>query len=165
MDSKTRRVRRQEQLAALLREHFNDNQAALAESANIPATLVSRYLSGGKGIGEDMRNKIEQNTGFIGWFKDTPAALTAGEPSATTYHAPRMVALAPPSVTLDLDADCLVVWQQLQQLAPEDRERWRAELALLAAQTMVAKLPPRKTEPTTPPDKPRQPNPKAHDPA
>jgi hypothetical protein len=89
----------------------------------------------------------------------------AMESATPKYHAPRTIALAPPAVTLDLDADCLMVWQQLQQLAPEDRERWRAELEIASGQARLAKLLPRKPDQTSPPDKPKQRNPKAHDPA
>ena len=43
------------------------------------------------------------------------------------------VSLAPPSVTLDLPAECLVVWYQLERINPERRKRIRAIIAFDAA--------------------------------
>lgn len=147
-----RKARRQQRLADLVRDHFHGNQTAFAEKADIAATLVSRYLKGSKGIGEDMRNKIEKNTGFVGWFDDQApgpygnsetieAGRQVNESQVSNYQQKsRMISLAPPAVTLDLDADCLLVWQQLQQLPPLERERWRAELDIAAGQARLAKL-------------------------
>lgn len=144
-------------------------QKALSERSGVPQATISRTLKGKSTPETGTLAKLFGALGLstVGIYAqqggDQPKM--ANESMAPSYHAPRMVALAPPSVTLDLDADCLLVWQQLQQLAPEDRERWRAELALTAAQALLAKLPPRKSPPIEPPDRPRYHSPKTHDPA
>lgn len=73
-----------------------------------------------------------------------PGATAMGrhsaEPSPTPYHGDYSVKLAPPAVTLDLSADCLVVWQQLQQLPPREREEWRAKLDFAVAKERMRKL-------------------------
>jgi len=68
MNPKDRNQYRKERLISLLNEKYGGKQIALANDADIAATLVSRYVSGIKGIGEDMVSKIEVNTGNIGWF-------------------------------------------------------------------------------------------------
>lgn len=68
MTPKERKEHRRLRLIELIAAHFNQNQAAFAEAAQIAANLVSRYVNGTKGIGEDMRDKIEKNTGFLGWL-------------------------------------------------------------------------------------------------
>lgn len=79
MTPEERKKHRQERLLALLNEKYGGQQIALANAADISATLVSRYIKGTKGIGEDMVSKIEGNTGYFGWFgiasgEDVPAA-------------------------------------------------------------------------------------------
>jgi len=71
MDSKERKSYRQKRLFALLTEKYGGQQVSLAKAADIPTTLVSRYVNGTKGIGENMVSKIEGNTGYFGWF-DSP---------------------------------------------------------------------------------------------
>jgi transcriptional regulator with XRE-family HTH domain len=76
------------------------------------------------------------------------AAGTAGqepaheEPAAHKRKVPisHAVEIAPPAVILDLDSDCLVVWKQLMQLPERDRERWRAQLDIAAANARLNKL-------------------------
>lgn len=41
-------------------DQFDGKQVELAEAIGIPANLISRYLSGTKGIGDEMRDKIEE---------------------------------------------------------------------------------------------------------
>lgn len=50
---------RRERLGQLINERFSGKQADLATHAGIPANLISRYMTGLKGIGEDMARKIE----------------------------------------------------------------------------------------------------------
>jgi SOS-response transcriptional repressor LexA len=68
MTPEERKTHRQERLITLLNEKYGGQQIALANAADISATLVSRYVKGTKGIGEDMAAKIEGNTGYLGWF-------------------------------------------------------------------------------------------------
>lgn len=80
MTPNERKIYRQERLIALLTEKYDGQQIALANAADIAATLVSRYVNGSKGIGEDMAAKIERNTGYIGWFsQDSGAASSAAK--------------------------------------------------------------------------------------
>lgn len=78
MNPKERKEHRRQRLGALIEAHFKGSQALFAERAGVDATLVSRYMSGLKGIGEAMRDKIERNTGFLGWFdSDRPVKQAA----------------------------------------------------------------------------------------
>lgn len=81
MNPKDRKEHRRLRLIELIDAHFNKNQALFADHAQVAANLVSRYVTGAKGIGEDMRDKIERNTGFIGWldgnWHSEPSALPA----------------------------------------------------------------------------------------
>ena len=72
--------------------------------------------------------------------KDSPPPLIAAEPDANPYHGTNTVKLASPAVTLDLSADCLVVWQQLQALPPREREEWRAKLDFAVATARMRSL-------------------------
>lgn len=69
-----RKAHRQALLQRLMDEKYNGHQVALSNAAGIAQSLISRYLNGGKGIGEDMAQKIETNTGYIGWFEQTESA-------------------------------------------------------------------------------------------
>lgn len=90
---------------------------------------------------------------------DTSAQHRVAEPPATPYVNAYTVQLASPAVTLDLSADCLVVWQQLQQLPPREREEWRAKLDFAVASARMNKL----GLPTTP--RALQPDPQAEKPS
>lgn len=79
MTPNERKIYRQERLIALLTEKYDGQQIALANAADIAATLVSRYVNGSKGIGEDMAAKIERNTGYIGWFSQDSGATQSAE--------------------------------------------------------------------------------------
>lgn len=50
------------------------------------------------------------------------------------------VSLAPPSVTLDLPAECLVVWSQLEKINPERRRRLKTIIAFEAAREEASEL-------------------------
>lgn len=53
----------------LLVEQFKGVQVAMADALEISPSLVSRYASGSKGIGEDMKNLIEEKLKLKkGWF-------------------------------------------------------------------------------------------------
>ena len=167
MSPNERKEWRRQRLVDLLHDHYHDNQSALASAADIPATLVSRYMNAGKGIGERMRDKIEMNTKRIGWFAepgDSPSMQVNKSAPASYLSQSRSIALAPTAVTLQLDADCLLVWQQLQQLPPDERDRWRAMLEIAAGEARLAKLDAKKVAPTVPADK-DQLRPKTRDPA
>lgn len=123
----------------------------IAEATGIDASYVSRMLyppgkDGRKGIGEDSADLI--SAAFPGWLDGIHTGATdaraAVEQTDRVISEPqrhhRTVALAPPSVTLDLDADCLVVWRQLMQLPERDREEWRAKLDIAAATARLDKL-------------------------
>lgn len=56
-------------LRILVNKMFDGVQAAFADRVNIPATLVSRYFAG-KGIGEDMKDKICEACGLPGDWLD-----------------------------------------------------------------------------------------------
>jgi hypothetical protein len=78
--------------------------------------------------------------------------LIGSKPPAATQEAKRpdhnpatrksshTVGIAPTAVTLDLPAQYLVVWEQLQQLEPRDREEWLARLEIAAGQARLARL-------------------------
>lgn len=52
-----------------MNERFGGSQVALAEQVGIVPNLISRYLSGNKGIGEVMRDKIEAGCALPrGWL-------------------------------------------------------------------------------------------------
>jgi hypothetical protein len=70
----------------------------------------------------------------------SPVPLVAAEPDANPHQGTNTVKLASPAVTLDLSADCLVVWQQLQQLPPREREEWRAKLDFAVASARMKSL-------------------------
>ena len=78
MEPNERRKHRRTRLGELIDWKFRGSQAMFAAAAQIPATLVSRYLGGQKGIGEDMRNKIETNLNLAGWF-DAPVGTNGAE--------------------------------------------------------------------------------------
>ena len=89
----------------------------------------------------------------------TPAEAAADGVVPAPKPPTRTLTLAPTAVTLDLDADCLPVWNQLQQLPPDERERWRARLEIAAGSARPAKLDARNPLPDdhSPTDKTRRP--------
>lgn len=62
MTTKKKEIRNQ-RLFKLMHDRFEGSQSRLAEHLGIVPNLVSRYLSG-KGIGEDMKVKIETACGL-----------------------------------------------------------------------------------------------------
>jgi predicted transcriptional regulator len=53
----------------LLVERFNGVQVAMANALGISPSLVHRYAFGDKGIGEDMKNTIEEKLKLVtGWL-------------------------------------------------------------------------------------------------
>jgi hypothetical protein len=79
-------------------------------------------------------------TGDPSQAAEGPPGLQSAEPDPRPYQGSYTVKLAAPAVTLDLSADCLVVWQQLQQLPIRDREEWRAKLDFAVASARMNKL-------------------------
>jgi transcriptional regulator with XRE-family HTH domain len=144
-------------------------QKVLSKRSGVPQATISRTL-GGKSVPETstlvkLFGALGLSTSLIDDMQPAAQANTAGERPAQRYQNQRTIALAPPAVTLDLDADCLLVWQQLQQLAPNDRERWRAELEIASGEARLAKLPPKNPAPVKVPDNPISTGPKVRDPA
>lgn len=71
---------RRERLGQLIKEQFSGKQVLFAEHVGIPANLISRYLQGVKGIGEDMRIKIEESCKRPrGWLDGEKNILSAPE--------------------------------------------------------------------------------------
>ena len=60
-------------------------------------------------------------------------------PGDTTKPTGKL-SIVPAAVTLDLDAECLVVWSQLQKLPERDRQIWMARLARAAADVTLLEL-------------------------
>jgi transcriptional regulator with XRE-family HTH domain len=126
------------------------NQPELSALSGVPQATISRTLKGQTTPATATLMKLCAALGIplsgIG-VADTPDYAeppVTGEPQPQSYqHSRRAIGIAPPSVTLDLDADCLVVWSQLNELPPRDREEWRAKLDIAAATARLAKLPPR----------------------
>lgn len=68
MNDNRKEIRRA-RLKLLMDERFEGKQAALASCIGVIPNLVSRYIRGTKGIGEDMRDKIEDACGLPrGWL-------------------------------------------------------------------------------------------------
>lgn len=95
----TRKETRRQRLAQLLRDRFDGKQASLAAQVGIVANLISRYLNGTKGIGEEMRDKIEDACALPRGWLDTiadgreepllPSSNSTGEPPpAYLLHNP-----------------------------------------------------------------------------
>ena len=81
MDRKQRRQHRRQRFIALIDEVFGGNQARFEARTGIAASLASRYISDAKGIGEDMKDKIEKLAEVPGWFDEEPTghhSLDAG---------------------------------------------------------------------------------------
>lgn len=85
---------------------FSGSQAAFAQHVGIVDNLVSRYVNGRKGIGEDMRKKIERKCGLDdGWLDATivgselPALTNAIEAPSTewTLQSVRTLMLSQPA--------------------------------------------------------------------
>jgi hypothetical protein len=73
MDIKAERLAfRQKRLRELIDTHYHGVHKRFSDASGVSETLVSRYLSNNqkskKGIGEDTVRKIEENTGYFGWF-------------------------------------------------------------------------------------------------
>lgn len=118
MTPKERKEHRRLRLIELIDANFKKNQALFADAAQIAANLVSRYVNGSKGIGEDMRDKIERNTGFHGWFDGAVSATPKDHEN--TEHGPDISGSVP-----------LISWVQAGEwteitdnFAPGDAEDW-----------------------------------------
>lgn len=71
-----RKENRRLRLIQILNEQFQGKQALLAEHTGISPNLISRYVRGAKGIGEDMRDKIEDCCGKPrGWMDESETAM------------------------------------------------------------------------------------------
>lgn len=137
-------------------------QAKLSKISGVPQATISRTLSG---------KSVPETATLVPLFAalGLPVALIEDAAGAANEAAPaksstRSIALAPTAVTLELDADCLLVWQQLQQLPPDERDRWRALLEIAAGEARLAKIDAKKAAQANPPDKATQ-RPKTRDPA
>lgn len=71
-----RKENRRLRLVQLLNEQFQGKQALFAEHTEISPNLISRYVRGAKGIGENMRDKIEDCCGKPrGWMDDSDTEM------------------------------------------------------------------------------------------
>lgn len=78
-----RREIRRLQLLRLLNDRFGGRQVDLANFVGILPNLVSRYVRGAKGIGEDMRDKIESACELpTGWLDSQPPPNEKTKPKA-----------------------------------------------------------------------------------
>lgn len=85
---------RREKLAIAIQEKCEGNQSRAAEALGYStASLVNRYLSGGKDIGDKTARKIEETFGYPIYWMDSDTV-----PSAPSVPVP--VAQASPAVTL-----------------------------------------------------------------
>lgn len=84
--SSAKRAARQRRLIQLLEERFDGKQAALADCAEISATLISRYVTGSKGIGEDMSEKIETACGLPRYWLDGEGAHSSARSPEPLDH-------------------------------------------------------------------------------
>lgn len=85
---------RREKLATAIQEKCEGNQSRAAEALGYStASLVNRYLSGGKDIGDKTARKIEETFGYPIYWMDSETA-----PSAPSVPLP--VAQSSPAVTL-----------------------------------------------------------------
>jgi hypothetical protein len=91
------------------------------------------WVQHGKG---DMRNTAGPAS------TDLPRAQSGAEEHASAWppQPSHRIAVAPTAVTIDLPAECLMVWEQLQQLSKDDREEWLARLDIAAGQARLQKL-------------------------
>lgn len=68
---------KQSRLKELIDIKFEGKQVLFAEKTGITANLVSRYVRGVKGIGEDMQDRIEDKCGLpINWLDGVDEAKT-----------------------------------------------------------------------------------------
>jgi hypothetical protein len=96
-------------------------------------SYLSQLKSGKSSFGEKAARRLERDYGM-------PTHYLDGMESQERSKPPGSVSIAPTAVTLDLPADCLVVWELLQRLAPEDQEKWRASLEYKVARTRMKEL-------------------------
>lgn len=79
MDLSPRKLRRRANVEVLIAERFNGSHADFSRATDVAESLVSRYVAGSKGIGEDMAERIEAALGLPeGWMD---AAAQRGMPS------------------------------------------------------------------------------------
>lgn len=70
-----RRETRRLRMLALISERFQGRQVDFANHVGVVPNLVSRYARGTKGIGEDMRDKIEHSCALPkGWLDEAESA-------------------------------------------------------------------------------------------
>ncbi len=104
-----------------------------------------------RGKGVSQRGAINAQT-ILGcnanWLLTGQGEMGGSVDTNTPNKPASTVQIAPAAVTLDLDADCLVVWKQLQQLPEDDREKWRADLDIASANARLAKLKDKQKEKT-----------------
>lgn len=87
MDKAQRRERRRRRFIDLINEQFEGNQARFENTTGIAASLASRYISGSKGIGEDMKERIETILGLAGWFDGVSPIKSSERPSGEASDA------------------------------------------------------------------------------
>lgn len=66
--TKDRKEARRAGLIKLIESRYGGKQSLLAAAVGVSANLISRYVRGQKGIGEEMRDKIELACGVPGWL-------------------------------------------------------------------------------------------------
>lgn len=119
LTGQARREHRRQRLITLIADHFDNNQARFAAVAVVAPDLVSRYVNGVKGIGEDMRLKIEANTGFADYLD------ADGAPSIDQAEIPEN--RKPPPIPLDCD-DLIAAFQAMP---PIEQAKFRGALSYL----------------------------------
>lgn len=72
MELTARKENRRQRLLRLVEQRFNGNQTVLALQVGVSASLISRYATATKGIGEDMRDRIEKSLGLPAGWMDWP---------------------------------------------------------------------------------------------
>lgn len=85
-----RKENRRQRLIQLMNDQFMGKQALLAERAGITPNLISRYVRGVKGIGEEMRDKIEDSCRQPRGWLDAPATtdIPSDAMKLATAHSP-----------------------------------------------------------------------------
>lgn len=105
----------------LLVEQFKGVQVAMANALGISPSLISRYASGSKGIGEDMKTLIEEKLNLRrGWFDQDE---NAEQPM------------------IDLSNISLEKMQFMKEIAAMDEEEFHAKIGVFKA---VAAVPTKK---------------------
>ncbi|WP_293006897.1 hypothetical protein [Nitrosomonas sp.] len=100
----TKKPIRNKRLKTILNERFGGKQSAMAEALGIAANLVSRYVTGGKGIGENMKSDIESRLGLP---KDWLDGFDESEDQTKTYKTndPKKQAMIEMILAIENDSD------------------------------------------------------------